>query len=259
MSPVSLRPSEMVEGGAVPVDQNLTWKNPEFVLFDYQGKAKNTTALHLTLVSDDGTEHEQYYSVGDPERFSPSEDGKRVDPVGAAQALSKSSNFYLLMDALVKAGFPENRIGDDITILNGLVAFHIGLAEPKRAGLAKAPAADGSVAREKILSVPSTIIKFPWDKKATGKVAPKTGAKAPQAAAVDEEVVAAAVAFAKRAIDAKGDAMTRQQLGVAAYKDKELAKDPATRDSIAKAVYTPEFSAAAIGEGMTVDGDSISV
>ena len=127
---VSIRPSEMVEGGAVPVDRNLTWEKCRFALFNYTKKdgtvVATTTAAEIHYKDDDGQESVQNYSVGDPERFIPSKDGKTIVAVGAAQALSKSSNFYLLMNNLISAGFPENRLDADISTLDGLYTFNIG-------------------------------------------------------------------------------------------------------------------------------------
>lgn len=259
MGGISLKPSEMVEGGAVPVEQNLLWKSARFALFDYGGKAPQTTAACITLVNDDGQEYIQYYSAADPARFVPSEDGKKLVAVGVAASLSKSSNFFLLMNALISAGFPENKLGEDISVLDGLYAFHIGLPEPKRAGLEKAAPADGSVARAKVLSVPSQIHRMPWEKAKAGAkpaAAPKKAAAVAAAPAESEgeDINALAVAFVAKAIGDEGS-ITRQQLAVKVFKD--LAKDP-NRDAIASAVFAPEFQAALMGAGFKVSGETIS-
>ncbi len=105
----SLKPSEMVAGGAVPVDKNMEIREARFVVFDYQGKGNPTVAARLLLVDDDGVEFTQHFSAADPKRFQPSQDGKSVVPLGAAEQLSNSSNFYVLLNNMVSAGFPENR------------------------------------------------------------------------------------------------------------------------------------------------------
>src|SRR3972149_11360171 len=134
---VSLRPSDAVEGGLVPVDRNLLWKKGRFNLFDYttrEGKVVATTvAYRLESVDDDGGEYTQQYSVGDPDRFTIENDGKTLGPEGVT--ISKSCNFHILMNSAVNAGFPENKIGDDVSVLDGLYAHHIGIPEPKRSGL----------------------------------------------------------------------------------------------------------------------------
>jgi len=248
---VSIRPSEMVEGGAVPVEQNLTWKECRFNLFDYKKKdgtiVATTVAARIIYVTDEGTEMEQQYSVGDKERFAPSEDGKTLIALTPATALSKSSNFFLLMSALINAGFPEAKLTGDISILDGLYTYNIGLAEPKRAGLRPAEAVEG--ARERVISVPSQIHKLPWEKK--GK-----GAGAGPAAAAGTDVTAEALKFVGEVLDeAEGDSVTRQELAVAAF--KKLAKDP-NKDAIASLIFQPEFQGALLGNGYAVDGESIS-
>ncbi len=247
---VSLKPSDAVEGGAVPVDMNLLWKEVRFNNFDYTRKSgeimATTVAIRVKYVNDDGAEYEQQYSVGDPERFTVSEDGKSID----GPAMSKSCNAFLLLNSLINAGFPENKLGEDISVLDNLYTFNIGLPEPKRSGLAPRPVAEGQVAREKVLSVPSQILRLPWEKK-TGKTA--AGKPAAKAAAVTEEteggdeIVAKAVEFVKNhATDGKA---IRKSLGVAVF--KELAKDP-DKDAIAGLMFkgTPEFLSALAAEGV---------
>ncbi len=261
MPGVSIRPSEMVEGGAVPVDRNLLWKECRFVLFDYQGKAPATTAGRITLVDDDGQESLQHYSAADPARFIPSQDGKTLVAVGTAQFISKSSNFHVLMNAVVNAGFPENRLPEsgDISVLDGLYAYHIGMPEPKRSGLARPAQADGTAAREKILSIPSKILRLPWEKVKSGTKATTTAAKpTAKVAAAEEEsgedITAQAVAFIGKAVEESGS-ITRQDLAVRVFKD--LAKDP-NRDAIATLIFSPTIQATLLANGFTVKGETIS-
>jgi hypothetical protein len=245
----------MVEGGAVPVDRNLTWKECRFNLFDYKTKAGDvvatTCALRINYVDDDGQEFEQQYSVSDPERFIPSQDGKTLVAVGSAEVLSKSSNFYVLMNALVNAGFPENRLEDDVSTLDGLITYNIGMPMPKRAGLASSEPAEGG--RERILSVPDRVIKLPWEK-GKGKAAPAK-AKAPATdEGDDEEVTEAALAFVADAVEEIGT-ITRQQLATRLFKKE--AKNP-NKDAIATLLFKPEFQANLLANGYTVDGEEVS-
>ena len=255
---VSIRPSDFVEGGAVPVDRNLVWEKCRFALFDYTKKdgtvVATTTSIELHLKDDDGQEFVQNYSVGDPERFLPSTDGKTLVAVGAAQALSKSSNAYLLLNALINAGVPENKLSEDISVLDGLYAHHIGLPEPKRAGLARV-VAEGAVARERVISVPDRILSAPWDKGGKGKS--KATVKAAAVMTEDEgdsDISSKALAFVAKHLDGDGNT-TRQKLAVAVFKD--LAKDP-DKDAIAGLIFKPEFGAALLQGGYTIVGENIS-
>ncbi len=258
---VSIRPSDFVEGGAVPVDRNLHWGKCRFVLFNYTKKdgtvVATTTAAQVDYKDDDGFEFEQQYSVGDPERFLPSDDGKTLVASGDAQSVSKSSNFSLLMSALINAGFPENRLPEsgDISVLDGLYTYNIGLPEPKRTGLARVATA-GEPQRERVISVPSQILRLPWEK-GKGKAATKTAAPVGTEGEGEddgEDVSAKALVFVAGHLDEDGNT-TRQKLAVAAFKD--LAKDP-DKDAIAGLIFKPEFAAILLANGYTVAGESIS-
>jgi len=242
---VSLRPSTFVEGGAVPVDKNLLWKENRFALFDYTKKdgtvVATTMALRVTYVDDDGTEYVQHYSASDPERFLPSKDGKKMVPQGAAQIPTKSSNFYLLMNALINAGFPEDRIDDDISCLDGLKTFNIGMPEPKRVGLKREEAAEG--ARERVISVPSKIINLPWEK---GSKTAAAGKKAPES---DTDSSDEAMKIVANLLE-KADSATRQNVATTAIR----AKKPA----VAKYVFTDDFQVALLSGGYSIDGDTIT-
>lgn len=262
MTPVSIRPSDFVEGGVVPVDKNLLWKMVRFNRFDYTKKSgevvASTLALRVDYVDDDGGEYAQQYSAGDLERFqpNPADGGKTLVAIGAAQALSKSSNAYILLNAVVNAGFPENRIPEngDVSIFDGLYAYHIGLPEPKRSGLVRA-VVEGETARERVISVPSQILRLPWEKKG-GKATVKPSGKTTKVAETEDEddnVTAKAIAFVgKHLVDG---ATTRQKLAVAVFKD--LGKDP-DKDAVATLIYKPEFQAALLASGYAIDGEVIS-
>lgn len=250
--------SDFVEGGAVPVDRNLLWKECRFNLFDYGGKAPTTCALRVTYVDDDGQEFVQQYSAADPTRFTPSEDGKKLGAVGQAQALSKSSNFFLLMNELVNAGFPENKLAGmkDASLLDGTYAYHIGLPEPKRSGLAPRAVVEGQVAREKILSVPQKVLRLPWEKKPGKATTAKAGAKAPPVTEEEgDELTATALLFVNKVV-AEGPT-TRTKLASKIFADKDIAKS-GNRDAIAGLIFKPAFLGALLADGFTIDGENIS-
>ena len=253
MPGVSIRPSDFVEGGAVPIDRNLLWKECRFALFDYTKKSgevvATTCAARITYQDDDGTDYVQHYSVGDPERFLPSADGKTLDPQGSAVALSQSSNFYILLNALVSAGFPEDKLEEDISTLDGLYAHHIGVPEPKRSGLVRQAPAEGTAARDRFISVPDQILKLPWEGKGKGKVAAGKGKTAAPAAAPSGDVVAEAVAVVAAMLE-DSDSVTRQQVATKAIRDK--------RPDLAKVVYQDEFQVALLADGMSLDGEEIT-
>ena len=245
---VSIRPSQFVEGGVVPVDRNLLWGPCRFNLFDYTKKdgtvVATTVAAKIHYKDDEGTEYDQEYSAGDPNRFAPSADGKTLEALTSSENLSKSSNYYILMNALINAGFPENRLGEDISVLDGLYTHNIGIPEPKRSGLVR-ETAEG--ARERVISVPDSIIKLPWEGKAGAKVAPAKKAETTEADAGDAEADALAMVTEMLA---DADKVTRQQVATKAIKTKN--------QPVAKLVFSPKFVEVLTGAGYALDGEEIS-
>jgi len=193
---VSLSPDDMVAGGLMD-DVDVTWKGARFALWDYGGKVPTPVpALKLTLVGADGEEHEQYYSTGAAKDWSPSPDGKMLIPLSGA-SLRSTTNFAMLMQSIWNTQqFPRDRLSNDISVFEGIVAHMIQVAAPKRKGLAP-KMVDGKEVEATVLVV-DKIIKLPWEGdaqqakagKGKGKSAGKTAAVAASAetaeGAVDE-------------------------------------------------------------------------
>jgi len=212
----SLRVGDFVDALPIPIDGNFEWKECRFALFDYTKKTgevvATTTAARVTYQNKSGEEFVQHYSVGDPQRVTPSSDGLSLVLIGDNQNLNKSSNFFVLMKALEDAGLPEDFLGDDFSALEGMVTHNIGVPEPKRAGLARPEPAEG--ARTRILPVPDEIVTMPGGKK-SGKA---PGKKAESA----EGLVAEAMAMLAE-LTADGKGVTRKDLASHAIKAKRAA------------------------------------
>ena len=215
----SLRASDFVDALPMPIDGKFKWKECRFSLFNYVNKAgetvATTTAARVTYESEGGEEFVQHYSVGDPKRVLPSKDGKEIVMQGDNANLNKSSNFFVLMKALEDAGLPDDFLGGDFSVLEGMVTHNIGVPEPKRVGL------DGQSAREaagrgpRILPVPDEIISMPGKgKKLAGKAA---GGKA----GAGEDTVAEAVALIKDLLEKNPDGVARKAVASAAIKAKK--------------------------------------
>lgn len=241
---LSIRPSDMVEGAAVPQNMNLRVTAAKFTLFEYGGKsAQPAVGAMLSLIDDQGVTYEQFYSAGSTERIIPSVDGKKLMPVGTATAVVKSSNFHILMRELVNAGFPENKLDKDVSSLTDLYAYWIGLPEPERLGLKKKGEDTG---RTKILCVPQKILRLPWE---------TAGATTGVGAALDAEVVKAATELVDKAL-ATSPVVTRAQLAGLVFSG-EMLKHP-KRNEISALVFSPQFKEILQGKGMKVDGENIS-
>jgi len=170
----SLSPSTYVEGGGLLNDVNVKWKECRFELWDYQRTQPNAVpALKVTMEVEDMEEPvDQYFSAGSTRDWMPSKDGKKLMSVGVARGINKTSNLAILINSLIEAEFPPERIEEDCTVFEGLECHMVRVKAPERKGLApRAPRADGKTYEPTNLVVDS-IIKFPWDRvSATGKAA----------------------------------------------------------------------------------------
>jgi len=168
----SLRPSDAMEGGGLLDNVNVIWEEVRFQEWDYNGTQPKAPALKVIMRLEDGDLAEQYFSCGKiaADDYKIAGDGIRLDKKGkTARALSKSSNFIILMQSLVTAEFPEDKMGIDCTIFEGMECHMIRVKEPERVGLApRKPRADGKVF-ERTNFVVDNIIKFPWERKEAGK------------------------------------------------------------------------------------------
>ena len=217
----SLRVADFVDALPMPVDGNFVWKECRFEFFDYTKKSgqvvATTTAARVNFVPDvpepGAQEFVQHYSVGDPERVVPSEDGRSLVIKGENQALNRSSNFFILMQHLESAGLPDGFMDDDFTVLEGMVTHNIGVPEPTRAGLPRAatPAEEGR--RVRILAVPDDVIKMPGGKKASA-------GKAKKAEETEGENLLPEALAALTELVSTGKKVTRQSLATYAVKAK---------------------------------------
>lgn len=170
------KPSDMSEGGGLLDDFDGTITEARTVMFDYQGSGPSTPSILLKIKTEDGEAIDQNWSVGKASDWQPSEDGKKLIPIGRATSLVASSNAGILMASIVNAGFPEDKIGDDISVLEGLKAHFIRVPAPERKGIVQTPRADGKTFEKTILTV-SRVLQLPWDaaKPVAAKVTPPKG------------------------------------------------------------------------------------
>lgn len=181
---VSFKLEDFTAGGVVPEGDYLL-KSHEVVFWDYDGKLPTgTLALRVTMQSlvggkPEGDDVIQHYSIGNPEHFSPSEDGNSIVAISDRTTLGKGSNFFIWLENLTNAGFPEDKFDNEFQIFNGLAAHIVHIPEPKRSLPKGGVTGAGETTRERTIPVVSKILKYPWDA-ATKK---KGGAKAAKPAA----------------------------------------------------------------------------
>jgi hypothetical protein len=276
MEGVSLRPSDAQAGGFLD-DADVTFAQMRFVLWDYGGKAPMSIALKVDMEDDDGKLHEQYYSAGDPTKMQPSADGKAIVPIAGATGLNVNTNAVAFISSMVNAGFPEDKIGNDISVFDGLGAHVNQVAQPKRPGLKK-PEMEA-----KTYLLVTKINRLPWEAapKPVAKGAPPAAAKgapAPGPRAVPPPAAPVAVApvavvtegasdngaLVQKArstvlqiLAEKGGAVLKKQLPTEAF--RTLSNDP-DRNAIVTMVFQDAFIAAAVAEGaFAFDGQQLTL
>ena len=227
-------------GGLVD-DVDVTIKKARFVEWDYGGTIpKPSLAACFEMEDDEGNEHIQYFSGGDLKNWTPSEDGKRLDRAGSATTLNDNSNLSQLITSIINAGFPENKLDEDISIFEDMYCHVLRKAQPKRTGLIQPE--EGERARTVLLV--TEIHKMPWEKKGK-KTTTKTKTKAKAKPAEDEEEeggddlsAKATEAVLEALIEADGGPISKVDLSKAVF--KKLTKDP-DRNKVVQLVHDQEF------------------
>lgn len=254
MSGASLNPNKHVEGGAIPTGL-VEWVSVHSGMFDYAGKGNSAAGVFVDYKREDGSTAEQFYSAG---ALTPSEDGEYIGT--SEQNMTKSCNLHILLDSLVAAGYPANKLdeGDGAAPLsrfNGMITINEARKAPERAGLPAREVPEGTIAREKQLSLPVKIVKMPWEKKgAAGKAAPaKVAAKGMSDEA--KELLAEVVG---KLVDASDEGtISRAAIAGKFFGDKKLSANP-NRDLIIREIYTPIGAKALEEAGFTLNGEEIT-
>lgn len=243
----SLNPDNFVEGGGLIDDMDVTFKECLFDMFDYNGKVvPGVPSLKITMKMEDDEEAVQYYSIGSSNDWIPSEDGSQLVAVGKASNIRMTTNGGIFLKALIDAGFPVDKLGNDITILDGMQAHVIRVPAPKRPGLQKKERADGKKFDETILIV-SEILTLPWEK-SKPKGAPKGKAAGGKKAASVEKKAAPKATETEEDSDAATMAVLSILEEVGTITKKELPgkifqteKENPDRNAIVKAVFDNAF------------------
>lgn len=229
--PAGLKPSQFVEGGGLVSDVDVVLQEVAFVMWDYNGTLPTANpAIKAKMVEEDGTEHEQYWSAGQAKDWVASDDGKRLVAAGNSSGLNSGSNAGILLTSIVNAGFPEDKIGDDITVFKGMKCHVIRQAAPKR-GIVRAPRADGRVFEDTVLVV-SKIHQLPWERKgaATTTAATATG--------TDGSLAEKATGLVMEILASEGKAIPKQQLVTKLF--QHVKADP-DRNKLVQLVHQDSF------------------
>ncbi len=174
MGKMSFKPSEAVEGGGLLNDVVVTISNARTLMFDYGGKspvAAPAIALDMTIEGEEPVA--QYFSMGSPDNWQATEDGKGFQAVGTAVAPTKTAKGMLFLASLVDNGFPEDDLdSDNISCLNGTVAHVIQAPAPTYAGLQQK---EGD--RPRTILLVDEVVSLPSEAKTSKKGKSKKGGK----------------------------------------------------------------------------------
>ena len=184
--PVSFKVEDFVEGGGLIGDVDATITSAKFEMFDYGGTVPGgSPSLTLVCTSEVGDFTERY-SVGSKDDWLPSDNGKQLLAIGSKRGINASSKFALFIKHLVDAGFPGDKLGSDISVLDGLQVHFVRIPEPERPGVKKSAK---QVEREAKYGPPtmivvSAILTMPGEKKKPAG-APKPAGKTKDAKKTD--------------------------------------------------------------------------
>lgn len=145
MAKGSLNPENMTGGGAV-ADGEYTLAKLVVASFNYGGSGPESPACMVTYRNDSGQEQEQAYTAGAQAEMG--RDGKSF------VSIAKSSNFAMWVASMIKAGFPQDKLGDDVTVFQGAKVHVSAVAQPKRAGLKDQAEGKTIVLVDKLISMP---------------------------------------------------------------------------------------------------------
>ena len=241
MAPMSLKPSEASEGGEFPRGY-LSVTTAKFGEYHYMTKDAQgnptpaldenkkpivTLAALITLENETGSQFEQVYSVGRPDRYTVSADGQVLE----GGQLNKACNLYKLVVECVNQGYPDQSLSANLSeTFVGMSAYWDEIPNGQRT-----------------LIVPVRDLTPPGANGAAPAAAP---AVATPAAATD--MVAKAVELVQAGIATDGS-ITRQSLGQLAFGQ---SLDNASQMALMNVIFDESLVTALAAVGVKLDKDT---
>lgn len=289
---LSLKPEDAVVSGFLD-NTDVRILSARVKMWDYNGSIPAPiVALEVQFqkLDDGSTPKPQYYSAGDPKNFVPSADFRKFVPINpdpTKRGLPEGCNALLFLASLINAGFPANKVTDDVAVFDGTDIHVVSVPQPKRDGLAPQVKADGTVKKNNIV-IAQKVLRLPWEAGQSlptpgnaagvqgqgpvpmasvggqlGQVmAPNPGMamQAPQVAASSPQTPAGVDLAAKAAegmlaiLSGKGGSISKAALAQEAF--KYFAKDP-DRNALVQLVFKDEFLKTP-GMPWSFDGTTVS-
>lgn len=225
----SFNPDTFVEGGGLIDNVDVKWTGLKIQKGYKDGEYGNATVVKVTMDTGEDAEHEELYSCGT--QCEPNEAGTGMEDGGK---VGRSTKFASLIDSLIGAGFPKNKIENDLTMFEGLECHMVRVIVPERKGLERPARPDGRVFKETVLLVDS-ITKLPWEKKK--QTAPAKGkTTAPQAS--EDEIEGKAQDAVIGVLESNPKGIDKKALTKLLFAD---LKDDPDRTAIIQLTYKDSF------------------
>ncbi len=254
---VSIKPSDAVKGGFLLIDdEDVVIVGSHICMFDYQG-TQPAVPVHEIIFKrenvddgDQGEEVHENYSIGNASQWAPSEDGKEIIPIGKAKGLNDNCKFMIFMSNLVNAGFPEDRLGNDVSAIINIRCHVNRIAGPK-----VKDKKTGEDRKESTVLVVTKIHQLPWEEdkggnkgkgKGKGKAAGTgTSTTTPAGTGEDDEVNQLATAFVLDLLSNNPNGVRKADLPRLAFSHESLKPDKGvatpTRNKIFMLVNTDSW------------------
>jgi len=222
MGNVDLRPDHAAEGGGLVDDFDGVITDMRFIMSDYNGSISNPVPTFVVTFNIDGEESVAWYSVGGKDDFVPDETGRGLTQLKGKTTLTKTCNYIMFMDSLVKSGFPLNKMDPrDVSPMIGIEG-HFLRKPVKHDGLKKTGDRDSTIL------LCTAVTKLPGEG-GTGK---KTrGGRKTKGAVVDEGLADQVAGFIVAILaEADGEAAKTKMLS-AFFKNPEVKALPNKKDA----------------------------
>ena len=211
MGDVNIRPDLAGEGGGLLDDFDGIIADLKFVMTDYDGSMPEPVPVGQITFDIDGEEIIQLYSVGGSGDFAPDDTGRGLKKLKSKSALTKTCKYVMLVDSLVQAGFPINRMdAKDCSSIIGTKGHFLRKAVEYK-GL-KRKRDD----RESTVLLCTKIITLPGEGEVKGKAKGKE--KLPDNGLVDK-----VVGIVMGVLAENGGEVTKKDLISALFKNTEIA------------------------------------
>lgn len=232
---LSLNPETFVAGGLI-TDDNVIIRDNSFTTFTYPNGIQ-TVAWVAKIEKSDGDIVEQVFSIGSPDDFQATEDGKSIEirPDSKKTALSASCNFAYFAKSLCDAGFNAADMDEGFTDkINGM-SLHV---------VSKSLGKQGNSEKDRIVLVVESILDSSDSGNSKATPAANAGSNADTDTAV--EIVTMIIAEA-------GGTIAKSKIVPAAFKAaKENHPD---NPGLMKIIANPKF----IGEHFDINGTDVSL